>query len=753
MITRLNYILSFVCILLLSQCNNSTETAPVQNEPSQSKPTSGTEAMVKLLKQIDQNANPLAVTYFKNSTRAELIRERMESSTAPDQRLNNQMFYGYELLNAGKNTDAIMILEDLYQKISQLSVPQPKVLYQIKRLIALSYIRLGEQNNCIENGNANRCIMPFEGEGVYEMKSSVNKAIQLFTEMLNERPNDEEIIWMLNFACMTIGEYPEKVPSKWRLKEKEFQSDYQIPRFRNIADKLGVNTVGLSGGTCIEDFDNDGYLDIIASSWGFSDQLRFFKNNGDGTFTDKTDESKLTGLTGGLNVKHTDYNNDGFKDILVLRGAWFGQTGEIPNSLIKNNGDGTFEDVTIEAGLLTKYPTQAATWADFNNDGWLDLFIGNETERQDRQYPCELYINNQDGTFTDQIANSGLRNIRAMVKGCASADVNNDGWMDLYFSFLNADNMIVINNTFNTSGQVTFKAIENPKSVAEPVMSFPCWFFDYNNDGWEDIFVASFGGFGEEKLQAAQVAAKNYRGEFAEGNPHLYKNNGDGSFTDMSMKAGLKDGAFAMGSNYGDIDNDGFLDFYLGTGAPSFTAVVPNKMFRNNKGESFQDVTTAGGFGHIQKGHGVGFGDLDNDGDEDIFCVLGGAFEGDVFGDALFLNPMGNEKNWVNIELEGTRSNKAAIGARVKIITERPDGSEFIIHRTVSTGGSFGSNSLQLELGLDDAVKINSVEVTWPNLNRTKESFKNVEIKKFVKLVEGSGKVQYVDRKPFLFPS
>ncbi|MCR9290504.1 MAG: CRTAC1 family protein [Bacteroidetes bacterium] len=750
MITRFFYILPILFLLFIISCQSS-DNSNVDIENPVSKTKSGTEEMAEILSDIDAKANPMSVTYFKNSIRAEVVRQRMEGSANADERFKSQMFYGYELLNAGKNEEAIMTLEDLVQKVSQSSVPQPKVLYQLNRLLALCYIRLGEQNNCLENSNPERCIMPFEGGGIYEMKSSVKKAIQLFEQNLAQNPNDLEAIWILNFAYMTIGEYPEKVPAKWRLDEKEFESDYQLPRFNNISGKLGINTVGLCGGASVEDYDNDGFLDIVASSWGFSDQLRFFKNNGDGTFSDRTTESKLTGLTGGLNITHTDYNNDGFKDILVLRGAWFGTTGELPNSLIKNNGDGTFEDVTIAAGLFSKYPTQAASWADFNNDGWLDLFIGNETESQKIQYPCELYMNNGDGTFTNKIAESGLRSIRAMVKGCTAADANNDGWTDLYISFLNAPNVLVLNNGANDKGMITFSASPKRETVQEPTMSFPCWFFDFNNDGWEDIFVASFGGYGETKLQAAQVAAKNYRGEFAEGNPRLYRNNGDGSFTNIGKEAGLMDGAFAMGSNYGDIDNDGFLDFYLGTGAPSFAAVVPNKMFRNNQGKTFQDVTTAGGFGHVQKGHGVGFGDLDNDGDEDIFCVLGGAFEGDVFGDALFLNPMGSEKSWVNLELEGTKSNKAAIGARVKIITEQSNGKELILYRTISTGGSFGANSLRLELGLGAATKIKLVEVKWPNLNQTVEVFENIEIRRFVKLVEGSGKLEYLNRKSFGF--
>jgi hypothetical protein len=152
-------------------------------------------------------------------------------------------------------------------------------------------------------------------------------------------------------------------------------------------------------------------------------------------------------LTGGLNLVQADYNNDGFLDVLVLRGAWFGEAGRHPNSLLRNNGDGTFSDVTDEAGLLSFHPTQTAAWFDFDQDGWLDVFIGNETGgsalfggmRESGDHACELYRNNRDGTFTECAAAAGL-NVRAFVKGVAAEDCNNDGRMDLYLSVLGQPN-------------------------------------------------------------------------------------------------------------------------------------------------------------------------------------------------------------------------------------------------------------------------------------------------------------------------
>jgi hypothetical protein len=172
-----------------------------------------------------------------------------------------------------------------------------------------------------------------------------------------------------------------------------------------------------------------------------------------------------------------------------------------------------------------------------------------------------------------------------------------------------------------------------------------------------------------------------------------------------------------MGLNFGDLDNDGWLDFYAGTGAPDLGLLVPNRMFRNDGGRAFQDVTSAGNFGHLQKGHGVAFGDLDNDGDQDVFEEMGGAYLADKAHSALYENP-GNAHAWLGLELEGVRSNRRAIGARVKVVAATAAGPR-LIYRTVGSGGSFGGSPLRLEIGLGDARGVDAVEVFWPATGET----------------------------------
>tara|TARA_B100000767_G_scaffold196296_1_gene183286 strand:+ start:212 stop:841 length:630 start_codon:yes stop_codon:yes gene_type:complete len=189
-----------------------------------------------------------------------------------------------------------------------------------------------------------------------------------------------------------------------------------------------------------------------------------------------------------------------------------------------------------------------------------------------------------------------------------------------------------------------------------------------------------------------------------------------------------------MGSNFGDLDNDGWLDFYMGTGSPEFTSVIPNRMFKNMGGETFAEVTSAGGFGHIQKGHGVSFADIDNDGDQDIYAVLGGAFEGDNYPNICFENPISNN-NWIVLELEGVKSNRSAIGTRLKLDLEN---GRTIFH-SINTGGSFGSNSLQAEIGIGVSQLIDTLTIIWSNSKA--QIFKAVEVNKKFKLVEGQNKL------------
>jgi len=214
----------------------------------------------------------------------------------------------------------------------------------------------------------------------------------------------------------------------------------------------------------------------------------------------------------------------------------------------------------------------------------------------------------------------------------------------------------------------------------------------------------------------------------------LYRNTGAG-FEDVTRAVGLDRVVPTMGANFGDLDNDGFLDFYLGTGAPSYAALMPNVMFRNRAGHSFADVTTATGTGHLQKGHGVAFADLDGDGNQDVYANIGGFVPGDAYQKVVFRNPGHPGNHWVRLRLVGVKSNRAAIGAQIRLTLVGEDGREALRYREVSSGGSFGASPLAQHIGLGRARRIKSVEVYWP-ASRTRQVLTDVPLDRVIEVRE-----------------
>ena len=472
---------------------------------------------------------------------------------------------------------------------------------------------------------------------------------------------------------------------------------------------------------------DSGLIDVALSSVDFCEPLRLYRNKGDGTFEERTSAARLGNQLGGLNLAVTDYNNDGRPDIFVLRGGW-----EIPmrNSLLRNNPDGTFTDVTRAAGLSSPtHSTHHASWADFDNDGWLDVFIGHELTAS------QLFRNRGDGTFEDVSARAGV-GATAFTKGTTAGDFDGDGWMDLYVSNMWGDNFL-----YRNRGDGRFEEVGAALGVQKPFASFPTWFFDYDNDGRLDLFVSSYPPSLEE-------FAKHYVNQPpAAESLALYRNVGGGRFEDVTKATGLARAVPTMGSNFGDLDNDGFLDMYLGTGSPSFGAIMPNIVLKNDAGRRFLDVTAATGMGHLQKGHGVAFADLDFDGDQDVVLNVGGAVPGDRYDDALFRNPGGSGNNWLSVRLVGARSNRAAVGAT---ITVRLKGGG-LRYREVTTGGSFGASPFTQHIGLGKG-EVESLTIRWP-VTRTTQVFTAVPVNQALEIHELAKAHEVVQREAFTIGS
>lgn len=728
--SRLSY-LAFLFVLSVFACRDEVQS-PIQRAANAGKIT-GHQRMVAILDSIAEHADHQSC-YNLNTKRAEYFLQQMDQAP-PDQRIYAQFKYAEQLLYAGKNEAATVQFTQIVQQMKGQMHEGNRHVYE---LLAMSYLRLGEQQNCIDRHTPESCIIPIRGDGVYKLPSGPENAIRIYEQILNAFPNDLQSRWLLNIAYMNLGKYPDGVPEKWLVPINIFKTKGEIS-FKDIAIPLGLDVKGVSGGVCMEDFDNDGDLDLFMTSYGLKDPARFFINNNDGTFSERTHEANLDGIVSGLNTLHADYDNDGDRDIFILRGGWL-IGGTHPNSLLRNNGDGTFTDVTIEAGLLSFHPTQAGSWADFDADGWLDLYIANESVPDKTFHPNELYKNNGNGTFSNVAKLLGVDFI-SYYKGCTWGDINNDRLPDLYLSNIIGDNRLLVNR-----GNGVFQDIAPSANLTNPQMSFPCWFFDYNNDGWQDIAVVGYSYNPDQR--AAGELLQEYLGQLPEGDWfRLYRNEGSEKFRDVSKEAGLRTLTFAMGCNFGDLDNDGWPDFYLGTGKPDLRSLVPNRMFRNINGQRFEDITM-NGFAHIQKGHGVAFGDIDNDGDQDIYEVMGGAFEGDISANILFENPGTSGNQWIDIELEGKSCNRDAIGSRIAVKTVQKGGAKRTIWSSVNTGASFGSASLRQEIGLGKAEKIESVEVYWAQPGPEKSVYANVPMGRFIKITEGNAEVTVLDRKP-----
>ncbi|MDF2189115.1 CRTAC1 family protein [Paraflavitalea sp. CAU 1676] len=633
------------------------------------------------------------------------------------------------LLELGDEEKAMQISEALVRRIPVYEQAHRRA---VLKTIAIACLRLGERTNCIKSHTGESCVFPIAGKGIHADKAGSRRAISAYEELLREDPTDFESRWLLNIAYMTIGEYPAGVPASLVIPGLDADTAAGFKPFTDIAISTGLNTNNMAGGSIVDDFNNDGYLDLVTSSWGLRQNMHYCRNNSNGTFSDESALSGLQQFTGGLNLIQADYNNDGLKDIFVLRGAWKGRFGKEPNSLLKNNGDGTFTDVTKASGLLSFHPTQTATWADFNNDGWLDLFIGNETSEAADPNPCELYINNKNGTFAEQAAKAGCA-IVAFVKGVTSGDYDKDGLTDIFVSTLDGRKALLKNMT-KPGGTVQFTDVAGPAGLASnKTRTFPTWFWDYDNDGWLDILVSGY----EFEQSLAWYAGQEGLGRDPGPSGHLilFRNKHDGTFEDVSKQAGLHRLVFAMGANFGDIDNDGYLDMYFGTGNPLYQSLVPNKMFRNKGGKQFEDVTTAARVGNLQKGHGVSFADLDNDGDQDVYVEMGGAYTGDAYQNSLYLNPGQNNNQWINICLEGTKTNRSAIGAKIKVVFKEK-GVVREVYRDVNSGGSFGSNPLMQHIGIGQAVAVERIEVSWP-VSGAVQLFNNIEPGANVLIKEG----------------
>lgn len=529
---------------------------------------------------------------------------------------------------------------------------------------------------------------------------------------MNLNPENERArawLWQIN---RKMGRYPDFVPDEHRM---EMKVGYARPKveFEDVADKIGLDKTSAGRGLAVFDYNNDGNLDVVIAAAHAGCSL--YRNNGDGSFADVSVGSGLDDCINGFAITIGDYDNDGYDDLFVTRLGFF--VGE--GSLYHNNGDGTFTDVTKKAGVNSWGPAFTASWVDYDCDGHLDLFIANNLGGLfDRKTPNRLFHNNGDGTFTEVSEKAGLRTIWPTIGSCWG-DYNNDGLPDLFLS-----NAMGRSQLYRNNGDGTFTDVSTEAGFDDFCIGSTCFWIDYDNDGWLDLVQFTWSDH-EDVVHTMKTGAGP-----ADGRPlRLYRNNRNGTFTMISKEAGI-DGCWGtMSGNAGDFDNDGHVDLVLGNGSPRMDRLEPLVLLENDGAGKYSNITFSAGLPTTGKGHGGNLADLFGDGRLCVLVAAGGAYPGELLTTSCF-RPKRLAGNYLNVRLKGTKSNRSAIGARVSIESEGKHQ-----YREVTGGTNFGCLPFEQHFGLAKATSVERLEIRWPS--GLVQRFEDLPINDTILITEG----------------
>ncbi|MDE3263297.1 MAG: FG-GAP-like repeat-containing protein [Acidobacteriota bacterium] len=526
--------------------------------------------------------------------------------------------------------------------------------------------------------------------------AALRQAADLEPELLETR-------WNLMVAAGRAGDDPDALPERYRLDIPDRGAASPF-RFEEVSAEIGIERWSRARGSGWADFDGDGDVDLV--SLGIRDPHALYRNrlveDGAATFAAAALDAALFDPRGGWSALFFDYDRDGDPDLYVTRDGW---DGEDTNSLYRNDG-GRFVDVAAAAGVASAADGFTAAVADVNRDGLLDLYVANGVATRGGA-PNELFLGAPDGRFVERGEAMGVADHGRSV-GSAFGDYDGDGWPDLLV--VNFFDGPVLYRNLEGAG---FEDVSAQAGIAAPHEGFVGFFFDYDNDGWLDVFIVGFASDMEVALQSRLEGEAVHEGSRLA----LYRNDRDGSFTDVTEEAGLSWNLGAMAATFGDYDNDGWQDIFIGVGAPPMERFEANRLFRNLGDGTFADVSASAGVDDLGKGHGATFADPDHDGDVDLFVPIGGAFPGDRQRSRFYRNPasqLPHPNGWLHILLRASSLHPDAVGARVALrVTDAPQAPVQL--QEVAVGGGFGvTPSPILEFGLGQHQTVAEVTIRWP---------------------------------------
>ena len=646
--------------------------------------------------------------------------------------------YGTLALYAGRFEEATVSFERALELATFMDA-LTKEMVGLQALLGVVALRRGEVDNNLGRDKPLSHRFPIPVAGVQTIKDGYREAIRRFREGLKGAPDDLRMRWLLNIAHMKAGDYPARVAPEFLIAVEKPVNDPSAPiRFDDISRRLGLQESGpnLGGVAFFDDFTGDHLPDLLLGTLNTDFGMSFFVNKSSALFEDTTG---TVGLDTQIYIKNgaaADFDNDGFLDLFLTRGG-----GEAPlrPTLLKNLGNGTFRDDTRLRGMIEPISSEAAAWGDFNNDGYLDLFVAGETRppndeskgksRPDPRNFCRLYENLKDGTFREVAREAGVENLEC-ARGAAWGDVDSDGDLDLFVANSNAPSRLYRNN-----GDGKFEDATVELGIIGPIQATSCWFWDFDNDGRLDLFVNdAVGTFSEMVESRVPGAPPSPQRAF------LYRNLGEEGFVEIAADVGLDRIKLPLGCNFADIDNDGFLDIFVSQGINAVESFVPSLLLRNVEGGRFEDVSVASGASLLPKSHSVSFADYDADGDLDLFLQCGGIVPGDQAYNLLLQNNA-TRKASLQIRLVGTKTNRSALGTRIKATYTTSAGERRTIDRTVGNNSCYGGNSLVQSLGLLDAKQVDQIEIQWLGANTTQE-FKNIAANQRIEITEGSERIK-----------